>query len=233
MVTRFTGVFFFFFSSSRANRATKRSFRSRTVSLSRTSQPSVTGRLGPISRFDLSDTQRVVSVPTVVSAFSRRPFTRTHQTLLFGVFSQIIYTFFQSLIKVYIPFVYLPTYTLPPIYFHPSTDLPPPTRPPTYYLPTHTPTRQSTSTHLHPPNYLLSTYLPTTIQIPIHLPTSVHPTPATHPPTYLPTYQQTQPTFLHPHIHLPAYIPPTTYLYKYLPVPTHLHFYLLTYLPTN
>ena len=68
--------------SSRANRATKGRFG---LSI-RTPLTSVTGQFGPISRFDLSDTQRVASVPTVVSAFSRRPFTRTHQTLLFGFF---------------------------------------------------------------------------------------------------------------------------------------------------
>ena len=89
-------IFFPVSGSSRANQATKRSFRARIVSLSiRTPQTSVTGRFGPISRFDLSDTQRVVSVPTVVLALSPRPFTRTHQTLLFGFFSQIIYTFFN------------------------------------------------------------------------------------------------------------------------------------------
>ena len=215
--------FFFRFEPSKPSH--KRTFRARKVSLSnRTTQTFVTGRFGPIS-IDLSDTQRVVSVPTVVSAFSRRPFTRTHQTLLFG-FSQIIYTFFQFLIKVFIPFVYLPTYTLPLTYFHPPTDLPPPTHPPTCYLPTylhpptHTPDNLPPLTYIHP----TTIFLPTSTQIPIHLPTSIHPTPATHQPTYLPINKP------NPHFstHISTYLP--TY---HLPDSTNPSSFLPTHLPTN
>ena len=202
--------------SCRANRATKRSFRARTVSLSiRTPQPPVTGRFGHISRFDLSDTQRVASVPTVVSAFSRRPFTRTHQTLFLGCFSQIIYLC-QSLIKVYIAFVYLPTYTLPPIYFHPPTDLPPPTHPPTYYPPTylHPPTHPPDN--LPPPTYIHQTtiYLPTYHHPNTHPPTYLYPPYSSHSPSYIPTYLSTNPT----HFSSPTYPPTCLHTTYHLPI---------------
>ena len=193
----------------------------------RTPQTSVTGRFGPISSFDLSDTQRVVSVPTVVSAFRRRPFTRTHQTLLFFLAKYL----FQSLMKVYIPFVYIPTSPLPPTYFHPPTDLPPPTHAPTCYLPTylHPPPTHPT-TYLHSPTstQLLSTYLPPPKYPSTYLPPSTQLQPLIN----LHTYLSTNPTRLSPPTYLPTCLH-TTYLHKYLPLPTHLHFYLLTYLPTN
>ena len=204
----------------------KRTFRARIVSLSiRTPQTFLTGRFGPIS-IDLSDTQRVVSVPTVVSAFSRRPFTRTHQTLLFRFFSQIIYTFFNlSSLHSF----FLPTYIHPATHLLPSTHRPTSTHPYTHLLSTylltstHTHTRQPTSTHLHPPN------LPTYLHPNTHLPTYLHPPNFSHSSTYIPAYQQTQHAFLHPHIQLPAYIPPT-YINTYLYQPIFISIYSPTYL---
>ena len=151
------------------------------------------------------------------------------------------------LAKLFIPFSIfdksLHSFCLP-TYIHPATHLLPPTHRPTFTHPstqllstylltsTHIPTRQSTSTHLHPPNYYLPTYLPTYHHPNTHPPTYLYPPNFSHSPTYIPTYLSTNPTHFSPPTYPPTCLH-TTYLYKYLPVPTHLHFYLLTYLPTN
>ena len=180
-----------FFSSSgysRANRATK------TSSIS--PQTSVTGRFGPICH--------VVSVPTIVSAFSRRPFTRTHQTLLFGIFSKLFIPF-SIFDKVYILLGYL---LHPPPTYIPPTDLQPSTHPATY-LSTHPSTYLPTYGTYLPPTYPLInsfTYLPNYLPPPTHghlhllthLLTSIHPPSITNLPTHPSPYLS---TFLHPPTH--------------------------------
>ena len=124
-VTRFTGVFFQS-GSSRANRATKRSFQARIVSLSiRKPQTSVTGRFGPISRFDQSDIQRVVSVPTVVLAFSRRPSLGHTKPSCLGFLAKLFIPFFNHFcLATYIhPVTHLLSPTHRPTSTHPSTHL--------------------------------------------------------------------------------------------------------------
>ena len=189
LVAQFTGVFFPVSGSSRANRATKRSFRARTVSLSiQTPQPSVTGRFGPISRFDLSDTRRIVSVPTVVSALVGDPSLRHTKPSCLGF-----------LAKLFIPFSIfdksLHSFCLP-TYIHPAYHLLPPTHRPT-------------STHLHPPNYYLATYLPPSKYPSTYLPLSIQLQPLTHLHTYLPINKPNPlfstpypPTCLHTAYHL-------------------------------
>ena len=145
------------------------------------------------------------------------------------------------LAKLFIPFSIfdksLHSFCLP-TYIHPATHLLPPTLRPTSTHPstyplstylltsTHTPTLHSTSTHLHPPNYYLPTYLPPSKYPSTYLPLS---TQLSHSPTYIPTYLSTNPTHFSP----PTYPPTCLHTTYHLPIPTHLHFYLLTYLPTN